>query len=137
MEKINDRKVNIVQSVGLFYKNYFNFTGRSSRGAYWWWILAATIIGLILEFCDAKTGIYLYSNEINETNIGITSVIFALINFIPGIGLAARRLHDIGRSGWWQLIPLTIIGIIPFVYWICKKGDAGANKYGDDLEAGR
>tara|TARA_Y100000588_G_scaffold363279_1_gene425802 strand:- start:823 stop:975 length:153 start_codon:yes stop_codon:yes gene_type:complete len=41
-------------------------------------------------------------------------------------------LHDIGKSGWWVLINFTIIGIIPFLFWMVKKGDTNSNQYGDD-----
>jgi len=49
---------------------------------------------------------------------------------IPSITVCARRFHDIGRSGWWMVIPLTIIGIIPYIYWMCKEGDKEENQFG-------
>ena len=55
---------------------------------------------------------------------------------VPSIALGARRLHDVGKSGWWQLIPLTIIGIIPFLIWVLRSGDSETNKYGDNVEQG-
>jgi uncharacterized membrane protein YhaH (DUF805 family) len=41
-------------------------------------------------------------------------------------------LHDINRSGWWVLIALTIVGIFVLLYWACKKGTPGANRFGPD-----
>ena len=52
------------------------------------------------------------------------------------MALSARRLHDVGRSGWWQLIPLTIVGIIPYLIWVLRAGDSETNKYGDNVEQG-
>lgn len=65
------------------------------------------------------------------------SSLFTLINIVPGIALVTRMLHDDGRSGWWYFVIFTIVGIVPFLYWFCKKGDTGPNKYGVDIEAGR
>ena len=46
------------------------------------------------------------------------------------VAVSARRMHDVNRSGWWQLIPLTIIGIIPYTYWVTKKSDPQDNNFG-------
>ena len=51
---------------------------------------------------------------------------------IPGISVAARRLHDINRTAWWILIAFTIIGILLLLYWYIQPGDRGDNKYGPD-----
>lgn len=52
---------------------------------------------------------------------------------LPGLAVAARRLHDIGKSGWWQLIaPTPIIGIIMLIVWYGREGEAGSNGYGSD-----
>jgi len=54
----------------------------------------------------------------------------SLATFVPYMAVAARRLHDVGRSGWWQLLPLTVLGIVPYLYWTCKRGNEGDNRYG-------
>ena len=56
----------------------------------------------------------------------------SLFVMIAGLTLSVRRLHDIDRSGWWTLIPLTIIGIFVLIYWFCKRGDEGENRFGAD-----
>lgn len=71
-----------------------------------------------------------------QNDYGPISTIIALLTLIPGFALSARRLHDVGRSGWWMLISLTVIGIIPLFIWFVREGNDGANKFGDDLEAG-
>ena len=48
------------------------------------------------------------------------SDIFNILTIVPIYALSFRRLHDIGKSGWWVLLQLTIIGIIPLIYWYCK-----------------
>ena len=61
---------------------------------------------------------------------GYLGNIFYILTFVPGISVSARRLHDVNKSGWWMLIALTGVGIIPLIYWYCKKGEDKANKYG-------
>ena len=69
-----------------------------------------------------------------SSDYSIFSIIFELAVFLPGWAVMIRRLHDVNRSGWWILINLTIIGIIPFVYWVCmKKSDEGENRFGSVL----
>tara|TARA_B100001179_G_scaffold41660_1_gene27409 strand:- start:1273 stop:1692 length:420 start_codon:yes stop_codon:yes gene_type:complete len=48
------------------------------------------------------------------------------------ISLGARRLHDIDKSGWWLLIPFTIIGIPILIYWLCQKGNDDENRFGSN-----
>jgi len=53
-----------------------------------------------------------------------------VVFFIPSITVATRRLHDIGKSGWWQLLVFTGVGILVLIYWFALNGHAGANAYG-------
>ncbi len=58
----------------------------------------------------------------------------SLVMFLPSLAIAARRLHDIGKSGWWQLIALIpIIGVIVLIVWLATKGSKEANMYGTSL----
>ena len=66
----------------------------------------------------------------------ILDLVWSLAILVPSFALAARRLHDVGRSGWWQLIILTIVGIIPLFIWFVSAGDSETNKYGDNVEQG-
>ena len=63
--------------------------------------------------------------------------LFSLVTLVPSISLSVRRLHDINRSGWWFLLSITLIGLIPLIYWACQRGDRVENDYGSDKEAGR
>ena len=53
-----------------------------------------------------------------------------LVLIIPGINACTRRLHDVGRSGWWQLLYFTGIGSLVILYWNIKKGTDEPNKFG-------
>ena len=64
----------------------------------------------------------------------ILSGIATLILVIPVLAVGARRLHDIGKSGWNYLWGLTVIGTIPLVVWFCTEGTKESNKYGDPID---
>jgi uncharacterized membrane protein YhaH (DUF805 family) len=67
---------------------------------------------------------------------GLLSVIFTLGMVIPSISIAARRLHDTGRSGWWQLIALIpLIGLIILIVFLVQDGH-DANEYGENPKYG-
>jgi len=94
--------ITFIDAVKLFYSNYANFNGRATRAEYWYPVLYMMICYAIL-LCLGKVGMILYS-------------IFGLANIIPSISVGIRRMHDIGKSGWWILINLVpIIGGIWFI----------------------
>ena len=64
---------------------------------------------------------------------GLFYLAIALIHFLPGLALAIRRLHDVGKSGWFLLIALVpIIGAVWLFILICSEGDRAENTYGPD-----
>jgi len=96
--------------------NYFNFSDRSSRADYIWWMLFSVIINLIGSQLDLQL-----------------SIIISILMIPPGTGISIRRLHDSNKSGWNLLWSLTIIGIVPLYYWlIFKAGDEEDNVYGSN-----
>lgn len=101
-------------------KKYAEFTGRARRKEYWMFILFYMIFYIILSVIDLFIGSIILSS------------IYSLALLIPTISIAARRLHDTGRSGWWQLIVfLPIIGtIILFVFLVQDSHDK--NEYGEN-----
>ena len=121
----------------FYFRNYFNFSGRSSRSAYWWVFLFGFIATFSLDFTESLIlGISLseYFYEYQDTLL--LSSIFSAITLIPGISLSVRRLHDVNKSGWWLLIAFTVIGIIPLFLWFCSKSEILNNNYGSNVEAG-
>ncbi len=65
-----------------------------------------------------------------EQGINNLSLLPTLAFGLPALAVTVRRLHDVNRNGWWVLIPLTIIGLVPYFYWLCKPGDSHENDYG-------
>ncbi len=105
--------MNFPLAVQTCLKKYADFSGRASRSEYWWFALAYFI----------GTGIL---GTISETLSGL----LALGVLLPSLAVATRRLHDIGKSGWWQLIALTGIGIFLLLYWYVQPSSPESNEYG-------
>ncbi|MBQ9148957.1 MAG: DUF805 domain-containing protein [Oscillospiraceae bacterium] len=99
------QKVGFGEAIKLFFQKYAKFEGRASKSEFWW--------------------SYLFCLLISWTYIG------ALVVLIPMLAVSARRLHDVGKSGWYYLM-----GLIPLVGWIfvliawCKDSEPGDNQYG-------
>lgn len=95
--------------------HYADFDGRVGRQEYWMWVLIYCVVSLGLEIIG----------------IDIATLIIQLGLLVPSIALAARRLHDTGRSGWWQLLILIpIIGWIILIIWLATKTELVDNMYG-------
>ena len=54
--------------------------------------------------------------------------------FFPSVAAGARRLHDVGKSGWWQLIAITIIGMIPLIIWMSSEETKKNNSFGKPIK---
>lgn len=107
----------LTNSVISCFNKYFDFETRSSRKEFWYWQLFRILMFLSITYLES---------------LGLSGLLFIsnFIFLIPEIAVSIRRLHDINKSGWWILLTLTIIGIIPLIYFYCIKGDDGANDYG-------
>ena len=107
----------LTNSVISCFNKYFDFKTRSSRKEFWYWQLFRILMFLSITYLES---------------LGLSGLLFIsnFIFLIPEVAVSIRRLHDINKSGWWILLTLTIIGIIPLTYFYCIKGDDGANDYG-------
>ena len=107
----------LIDSVISCFNKYFDFDSRSSRKEFWFWQLFRILMFLSITYIESLglNGLLLISN---------------FIFIIPEIAVSIRRLHDINKSGWWILLTITIIGIIPLTYYYCLKGDRNNNDYG-------
>lgn len=106
--------VGFVDAIKLFFSNYTNFSGRSRRSEYWYASLFNFLVSLVLSFIP----------------IPYLSSIWSLAVLIPGISLCVRRLHDVGKSGWWYLFNfLPIAGQIVLLVKFCTDSTP-ANQWG-------
>ncbi len=100
-------------------KKYAVFTGRAGRREFWMFFLFNILISIVLGI----VGKFLH--------IDILSTLYGLAVLLPGIGVGIRRLHDIGRSGWWLFIGLIpFVGVIILIVYWAQQGMPGANQYG-------
>lgn len=104
-------------------KQYADFKGRATRKEYWMYYLFYMIFFIVLSMLDGYTGSL------------ILSTIFSLVMLVPSISIAARRLHDTGRSGWWQLIALIpLIGAIILIVFLVQDSRED-NRFGPNPKA--
>ncbi len=107
-------------------KKYTEFSGRSRRKEYWYFVLFNIIVSFIFIAIDFAVGTF---NA--EAGYGVFNTIYSLAVLLPSIGVAIRRLHDIGRSGWWLLIGLIpFIGFIVLIVFFVKDSQPRENQYG-------
>lgn len=129
----SNRQVEFGDAISLFFKNFVNFHGRSSRGAYWWWVLANNLGWLVVGFI---IGLDTAAYYVPSTTVLLMLALLGLV--IGHFSLAVRRLHDTNRTGWWFLIGLVpLVGAIVLIIFFCTPGTRGPNTYGPDVEAGR
>ncbi len=110
----------------LALKKYATFSGRSRRREYWFFVLFYLIIVIGCAVVDAVLGTFSETSE-----IGLFSGLAALGLLIPSIAVTARRLHDTGKSGWWQLIAfIPLIGGLVLLVFVLKDSFPAENTYG-------
>lgn len=105
------RNLEVLEACKMFWTRYVDFEGRSRRAEFWWSYLMVFLISTFLGW----------------------TVIAPLACIIPMIAVSVRRLHDIGKSGWYYLVFLVpVVGTILMIIWGCQEGMVGRNQYGDD-----
>jgi len=104
-------------------KKYADFNGRDSRKEYWMFFLFYMLFYIGFIIVDVMIGTQ------------VLSILFSLALLVPSLSIGARRLHDTGRSGWWQLIVLVpLLGLIILIVFLAQDSH-GANNYGPSPKA--
>ena len=93
---------NMINGYMDMWRNFANFSGRTSVPGYWWTFLANIIVGTIVGF------------------IPFIGFIYGLVGIIPGLALTVRRLNDAGKHWAWIFITLIPFGAIILVVMLCK-----------------
>jgi uncharacterized membrane protein YhaH (DUF805 family) len=93
------------EAIRVCFQKYADFNGRASRSEYWWFVLFLVLAGLAASMINP-----------------IASGLFTLGTLLPSTAAATRRLHDTGRSGWWQLIVLVpLMGLIVILVFLAQE----------------
>ncbi len=137
--------MNFFEAVQSGFKKVIDFNGRSSRSEFNYWLLFLFLIQLMSIIIDPPDPLILSNEEsqISDTSSSENAVydpldsrLFSFLYFamlLPTTSLAIRRFHDIDKSGWYILLPFTIIGILPYYYFTSfVKSSSGENKYGSN-----
>ncbi len=112
--------MNFFEAVKTCFAKYVNFNGRARRSEYWWYALFLVILSVVAALIDSpKPG-----------ESGTVGTIVSLATLLPSIAVAVRRMHDVGKSGWFCLIPIYNIVLA------CTNGEVGDNEYGSDPKGG-
>lgn len=106
-----DEKISFGDAIKICFNKYADFEGRARRSEFWWWYLFTVLVGFAIGW------------------IPIVGQIASIALLVPSYAVGARRLHDTGRSGWWQLLQLTCVGTIVLIIWWCEDSHED-NEYG-------
>ncbi|HEY5798676.1 MAG TPA: DUF805 domain-containing protein [Burkholderiaceae bacterium] len=83
---------------------YAEFHGRAPRAEFWWFALATVLLSVVASYVHETAG-----------------AAVLLLTLVPSFAVGARRLHDTGRSGWWQLLWLVpVLGWLPLIYFFAQ-----------------
>ena len=108
-------------------RQYVDFKGRARRAEYWNFYLISTLISLALLFIDS----YVFGTNPMAGQSGMIGNLYSLAVFLPSLGVLVRRLHDVGKSGWFFLIILIpLIGFIWLLILLFRDSQQGENKWG-------
>ncbi len=122
--------MNFVDAVKSAFARFADFATRSSRSEYWWFMLFYFLVGLVVSIIGFTIESSVFGQGMEMTS-GIIDLLVFLVFIVPTISVTARRLHDIGRSGWWQLMALIpLLGALILLFWVVKRGEDGDNRFG-------
>lgn len=114
--------MSFAEAISAVFSKYATFSGRSRRSEYWYFFLLNIIVSVVVNILVRVVGLSVFS---------LIGGLWSLATVIPGLAVAIRRLHDIGKSGWWILIGLIpIVGVIWLVVLYAKESQGEDNKYG-------
>ncbi|NAW67157.1 DUF805 domain-containing protein [Photobacterium halotolerans] len=109
-------------------RKYAVFSGRAQRQEYWYFFLINLVITLALGIADN-----LLNTPGTGEGAGLLGGVYSLAVLIPSVAVGVRRLHDIGKSGWWMLLSLIpVLGFVILLFFFAREGQPGPNEYGNN-----
>ena len=130
--------MNFIEAIRSGFNNYFNFKGRASKSAFWYFLLFEFIYFFIAGFLLSMVGV-------NDDIFAVATIFLVLPIAIPGIAVTARRIHDFGKSGWMQCIfipgfvideflgtgmVIWFVTFVIFAIYCSQNATNGKNKFG-------
>lgn len=109
--------VGFVEAGKLYFNNITNFSGRSRRSEYWMACLFLMVVSVVGGFLLCVVAAML--GEVGAFIVGAVTLVWSLVTTLASLSLCVRRLHDVGRSGWWYLLGLIPLGSIVLLVWCC------------------
>ena len=108
------------------FSKYATFAGRSQRSEYWYFALFVILFIFFIAIVEIVFGI-----EQKEDELTLLQSVFIFAIIVPSLSVGARRLHDVGKSGWWQLINIVpIVGPFILLYFLVQDSQPTENEYG-------
>ena len=116
------------------FKDTFNFAGKSGKREFWFfllfffvayvivWVLDEVFIGSTVNIKDFPMG-HLIPAGYFDPQVGLAVLLFRPIMAVPALSATVRRLHDIGKSGWWSVLwvlPVPVLGWFWLVPWLLR-----------------
>ena len=128
--------MNIVQAITTCLKKYFIFSGRAKRSEFWWFYLFTVIVGVVYTVVVANLPgeaimPFVAGSWISIVAFFVVTNLTTVLLLIPTLAAGSRRLHDIGKSSWWLLLWLTVIGEILLIVWWAFDTKQEGDKYGE------
>lgn len=109
------------EAVRTVLSKYATFEGRAARPEFWWWVLATVLASIVAGLVDR---LLFGDGQLLQGLLGLAII-------VPNLAVGARRLHDIDRTGWWQLIGLVpIVGWLVLIWFFIQPGTPGRNRFG-------
>lgn len=121
--------MNLSKGFKLFWTRAFDYKGYSSRSEFWWGVLGNTLIMLTL-IALLIVSLTCFTPQINTFSVVMIALfaLFCVVELLPSITLIIRRMHDIGRSGFFIFVLfIPVIGYIWYIYLVTRRGVP--NKY--------
>lgn len=115
------------QAVSNGFRHYADFSGRASRGEFWYWALFSFLVSTGVNLIDFMS---YQSHHLSGASL---PNLITLLLVLPGLAVNVRRLHDLDKSGWWYFIILVpLVGFILLLVWSATRGTAGTNRFGQE-----
>jgi uncharacterized membrane protein YhaH (DUF805 family) len=109
--------MNFFDAIKSCLKQYATFKGRATRPEFWWFMLFCALATMVIGMLAGDRA----------------SAAATLLLLLPAMAVTSRRLHDVGRSGWWQVLVLPVflgIGLLVLLYWWVQPSQMEPNKFG-------